>query len=45
VLVSEAAIVEARRLLWDDLRVAAEPGGATALAGLSAHAGAMSPGS
>jgi threonine dehydratase len=34
VLVSEAAIVEARRLLWDDLRVAAEPGGATALAAL-----------
>ncbi|MGA3218237.1 MAG: threonine/serine dehydratase [Acidimicrobiales bacterium] len=34
VLVSEAAIVQARQLLWDDLRLAAEPGGATALAGL-----------
>jgi threonine dehydratase len=34
VLVSEAAIVQARQLLWDDLRLAAEPGGATALAAL-----------
>jgi threonine dehydratase len=34
VLVSEAAIVRARQLLWDDLRLAAEPGGATALAAL-----------
>ncbi len=34
VLVSDAAIVEARQLLWDDLRIAAEPGGATALAAL-----------
>ena len=34
VLVSEAAIVEARQRLWDDLRLATEPGGATALAAL-----------
>jgi threonine dehydratase len=34
VLVSEAAIAQARQLLWDDLRLAAEPGGATALAAL-----------
>ena len=34
VLVSDAAIVHARQLLWDDLHLAAEPGGATALAAL-----------
>jgi threonine dehydratase len=34
VLVSDAAIIEARQLLWDDLRLATEPGGATALAAL-----------
>ena len=34
VLVSDAAIVEAQRLLWDRLRLVAEPGGATALAAL-----------
>lgn len=34
VLVSDAAIVSAQRLLWDRLRLVAEPGGATALAAL-----------
>lgn len=34
VLVPDEAIVAAQRLLWDDFRVIAEPGGATALAGL-----------
>jgi threonine dehydratase len=34
VLVSEAAIARARQLLWDDLHLAVEPGGATALAAL-----------
>jgi len=33
VLVSDAEILAAQRLLWDRLRVLAEPGGATALAG------------
>lgn len=34
VLVPDAAIVAAQRALWEHCRVAAEPGGATALAGL-----------
>jgi len=34
VLVDDEAITEARRLLWDRLRIAAEPGGAAALAAL-----------
>lgn len=34
VLVSDEAIVAAQRLLWDRLRLIAEPGGATALAAL-----------
>ena len=34
VLVGDAAILEAQRLLWDRLRLVAEPGGATALAAL-----------
>jgi threonine dehydratase len=34
-LVADAAIVEAQRLLWDRLRITAEPGGATALAALT----------
>lgn len=34
VLVDEDAIRAARRLLWHDLKIAAEPGGATALAAL-----------
>ncbi len=33
-LVADAAIVEAQRLLWDRLRITAEPGGAAALAAL-----------
>jgi threonine dehydratase len=33
-LVPDDAIVEAQRLLWDRLRVAAEPGGAAALGAL-----------
>jgi threonine dehydratase len=41
VLVSDEAIVEAQRALWRELRVVAEPGGATALAGL--RAGAYTP--
>ena len=35
-LVPDAAIVAAQRLLWDRLRIAAEPGGAAALAALTA---------
>lgn len=34
VLVEDAAIAEAQRLLWDRLRIVAEPGGATAFAAL-----------
>jgi threonine dehydratase len=34
VLVSDAAIAEAQQLIWDRLRLIAEPGGATALAAL-----------
>lgn len=34
VLVTDAAIVDAQRVLWEELRVLAEPGGATALAAL-----------
>jgi threonine dehydratase len=42
VLVAEEAILAARRVLWDELRVAAEAGGATALAALIS--GAYRPG-
>jgi len=42
VLVSPEDIVAARELLWRELRVAAEPGGATALAALLS--GAYVPG-
>jgi threonine dehydratase len=34
VLVSDDAIADAQRRLWEDLRIVAEPGGAAALAGL-----------
>ena len=34
VLVTDAAILAAQRLLWDQIRLIAEPGGATALAAL-----------
>ena len=36
IVVSDAAIGAAQRLLWDKVRVVAEPGGATALAALTA---------
>jgi threonine dehydratase len=38
VLVPDAAILDARRRLWDDARIAAEAGGATALAALTSGA-------
>jgi threonine dehydratase len=38
VLVSDEAIADARRALWSRLRVAAEPGGAAALAALACGA-------
>jgi len=44
VLVGDADIVRAQRALWDAVRVAAEPGGATALAGLLAGAYRPAPG-
>lgn len=44
VLVTEAAIGDTRRLLWQRLRVAAEPGGATALAALTSGAYRPDPG-
>lgn len=43
-LVSDAAIREAQRVLWEELRVLAEPGGATALAALLSGACAGTPG-
>ncbi len=44
VLVSDTAIIEARQRLWDRLRLAAEHGGATAVAALSGGAYAPQPG-
>jgi threonine dehydratase len=44
VLVADAAIVAAQRLLWDRLRLIAEPGGATALAALLSGAFVPPPG-
>ncbi|MBN3724705.1 threonine/serine dehydratase [Burkholderia sp. Ac-20379] len=44
VLVSDAQIREAQRTLWNRLRVAAEPGGATAFAALTAGAYVRAPG-
>ena len=44
VLVSDAAIMTAQRLLWDRLRLVAEPGGATALAALLSGAFVPPPG-
>jgi len=38
VLVSDAAIRAAQRSLWQEFRIASEPGGATALAALQAGA-------
>ncbi len=44
VLVSDEAISGARKALWDRLRVAAEPGGATALAALTSRRYRPKPG-
>ncbi|MGA9865968.1 MAG: threonine/serine dehydratase [Acetobacteraceae bacterium] len=44
VLVSDAAIAAAQRLLWDRMRLIAEPGGATALAALTSGAFTAPPG-
>jgi threonine dehydratase len=44
VLVSDEAILDARQRLWDYLRIAAEPGGATALAALTSGAYVPNPG-
>lgn len=44
VLVSDTAIREAQRALWREVRVAAEPGGATALAALISGAYRPAPG-
>jgi threonine dehydratase len=42
-LVSDAAILSAQRLLWDRLRIVAEPGGVTALAAVLSGAYAPAP--
>jgi threonine dehydratase len=44
VLVSDEAISQSQRMLWHDLRVLAEPGGATALAALLCGAYRPQPG-
>ena len=44
VLVSDAAIRQAQLALWRELRIAAEPGGAAALAALLSGAYAPQPG-
>ncbi len=44
VLLEDAAIAEAQRLLWDRLRVVAEPGGAAAMAALLSGAYRQRPG-
>jgi threonine dehydratase len=44
VLVSDAAILDAKRVLWDTLRVVAEPGGAAALAALLSGSYTLQPG-
>jgi threonine dehydratase len=44
VLVPDAAILAAQRLLWQHLRVVVEPGGATALAALTTGAYTPAPG-
>src|SRR5205823_5286889 len=44
VLVPDAAIAEAQRLLWRDTRIAAEPGGAAALGSLLSGAYRPEPG-
>lgn len=44
VLVSDDAILDAKRLLWERMRIVAEPGGAAALAALTSGAYAPEPG-
>jgi len=44
VLVSDDAIRQAQRTLWEEMRLVAEPGGATALAALLSGAFAAPPG-
>ena len=44
VLVTDAAIVEAQRVLWDRLRLVSEPGGAAAFAALLSRRYAPAPG-
>jgi threonine dehydratase len=44
VLVEDQAVLDAQRLLWDELRVLAEPGGATALAALLSGVVKCAPG-
>ena len=44
VLVTDAAIVAAQRVLWDQMRLIAEPGGATALSALLSGAWVPPPG-
>jgi threonine dehydratase len=44
VLVDDKAIMHTRQLLWDELRLAVEPGGATALAALVTRAYQPAPG-
>jgi threonine dehydratase len=44
VLVSDAAIIAAQRVLWDRFRLIVEPGGAAALAGLLSGAFMPPPG-
>lgn len=44
VLVSDDNIIEAQKLLWDALRIVAEPGGAAALAALTSHRYQPKPG-
>jgi threonine dehydratase len=43
-LVSDTAIQDAQRRLWQDLRIVAEPGGATALAALTSGVYQPAPG-
>jgi threonine dehydratase len=43
-LVTDQAIRQARQLLWDEFRIAAEPGGATALAALTSGSYQPAPG-
>ena len=44
VLVTDEAVRETQRALWDELRIVAEPAGATGLAALRAGAYRSSPG-